>query len=389
MTTTQRPAERPTERPAAVQRAGLAVPWSTVVPLAAVMAFADGFWMTSLRGAVGAIETTQSPFASWWRESTVILPVFVFAVLAVLTLALRWFGPVLVRQRTVLVTALLIVAAGTVVGLGEIVAGAAYDYHLQSNQLRLMDAMQTMCTGNCLPQQLHDTLAVHVRAVLYVSRWLLLTNLGLVAWLVAMRGGRVKLSTTRAPRDHRSDTPHPTGSRVKDLRLLLVAALLAAAAIHAAVIPGQLREWTAAAVFFIVLTTAELATAAMLLARPEQRVALHAARIITTVALLVWLYSRTAGMPFGPHAGIPEGIGLADAAAGALQLAALFAAVVLLRASGPVQRRAPASAHVKGLTVVALIAVTAIGLTGTGLSWFNNFGLSASQSGIPEMIMPH
>ena len=57
------------------QRAGalegrLGVPWLTVLPLAAVMAYADGFWMMSLRGAVGAIERTQEPFTSWWREST-------------------------------------------------------------------------------------------------------------------------------------------------------------------------------------------------------------------------------------------------------------------------------------------------------------------------------
>ena len=59
-----------------------AVPWLTVIPLAAMMAYADGFWMVSLRGAVGAIERTQEPFASWLRESTVLLPAFVLAVRA-------------------------------------------------------------------------------------------------------------------------------------------------------------------------------------------------------------------------------------------------------------------------------------------------------------------
>ena len=46
---------------------GLAVPWFTVVPLAVVMAYATGFWLVSLRGAIGAIERTQEPFASWLR----------------------------------------------------------------------------------------------------------------------------------------------------------------------------------------------------------------------------------------------------------------------------------------------------------------------------------
>ena len=48
----------------------LGVPWLTVVALAAVLAYADGFWMTSLRGAVGAIERTQETVHRWWREST-------------------------------------------------------------------------------------------------------------------------------------------------------------------------------------------------------------------------------------------------------------------------------------------------------------------------------
>ena len=31
------------------------VPWKTVVTLAAVLAYADGYWLVSLRGAIGAI----------------------------------------------------------------------------------------------------------------------------------------------------------------------------------------------------------------------------------------------------------------------------------------------------------------------------------------------
>ena len=69
------------------------VPWRTVVALAAVLAYADGFWLISLRGAIGAIERTDRQFPSWFVESTTVLPVFAFAVLGAMTLALRWFGP--------------------------------------------------------------------------------------------------------------------------------------------------------------------------------------------------------------------------------------------------------------------------------------------------------
>jgi hypothetical protein len=40
---------------------GLRVPWPTVLPLAVVLAFADGFWIISLRAPVGALERTESP----------------------------------------------------------------------------------------------------------------------------------------------------------------------------------------------------------------------------------------------------------------------------------------------------------------------------------------
>jgi hypothetical protein len=336
------------------------VPWSTVLPLGAALAYADGFWMTSLRGAVGAIERTQSPFATWWRESSLVLPVFVLAVLAALTLALRWFGP-LPKARTVLGTALLITTAATIVGIAEIAASSAYDYHLQVNQLALMDSMHGICVASCLAQEQHATLAVHLHAVLYISRWLLLTNLALITWITAIRGGRLTLSTTPTPKP--TNTPPKTGNRATDLRHLLIAALLASAAIHAAVTPEHLRHWSTAGTFFILLTTAELATAATLLARPHQRAALPAATTITTITLLIWLYSRTAGIPFGPHAGIPQHIGIPDTAASTLELAALLTAIALQHTRKP--PRTPATAHLKALTITTLIAITTIGLAAT------------------------
>ena len=71
-------------------RSGVA--WLTVLPLAALMAYADGFWVMSLREAVGAIERTDSPFQLAARVDPV-LPVFVVAVLAATSMALHRFGP--------------------------------------------------------------------------------------------------------------------------------------------------------------------------------------------------------------------------------------------------------------------------------------------------------
>jgi len=196
-----------TTEPPSILRGRLSlVPWLTVVPLAVVMAYADGFWLVALRGAVGSIERTGQPFASWLRESTLTLPVFVLAVLGALTLAARWFGPELRKANTVMATGLLVVAAGTLVGLAALAASSAYDYHLQATQLQLMDSMQSMpsmpsmgsmgSTGSTEHQQ-QASLGLQVRAVGYGSGILLLTNLALVSWVVAVRGGRLDVSTTR------------------------------------------------------------------------------------------------------------------------------------------------------------------------------------------------
>lgn len=191
-----------TERPRTLPGRLRVVPWLTVVPLAVVMGYADGFWMISLRGAVGSIERTQEPFVTWLRESTLVLPVFVLAVLGALTLAARWFGPVLRKPKTVLATALMIVAAGTLVGIAEVAASSAYDYHLQSSQLQLMGSMDHTNAGSAMAQREQATLALQVSAAGYGSGLLLVTNLVLVGWVVAMRGGRLDVSTTRqrAPR---------------------------------------------------------------------------------------------------------------------------------------------------------------------------------------------
>jgi hypothetical protein len=337
--------------------------------------------MTSLRGAVGAIERTQGPFASWLRESTLVLPVFVLAVLGALTLALRWFGPVL-RGRTFAATALLVVSVGTLAGIAEVAANSAYDYRLQSATLQMMDSMRNTSGGGLVAQQQQASLGLQVHAVAYGAAIILVTNLVLVALVVAFKGGRLDVSKTRPV----SSTPH---SRAENLRLLLAAGLAGSAVLHAAVVPQHLGEWGAAGVFFVALAAAELAVAALLRAGPQPqqpivRIAgpqptVLAAAVVSIGPLALWLYSRTLGMPFGPGAGVPEPIGLTDLTACVLEICTLILAVVLVRGKAWL-RRPPFSAHLGAITLVAVIAITTIGLAGSGLAWFDGFGHCADQS---------
>ena len=182
-----------TERPATLRRRLSVLPWLTAVPLAIVLAYADGFWLVSLRGAVGSIERTQEPFANWLRESTLALPVFVLAVLGALMLAMRWFGPALRKPKAVVAAGLLVVAASTLVGVAALGASSAYDYHLQSGrpQMASMDHTHDGAASASEDQHQNASLALQVHSVLYGSGILLATNLVLVGWMVALRGGQL------------------------------------------------------------------------------------------------------------------------------------------------------------------------------------------------------
>jgi hypothetical protein len=188
------------------------IPWLTVGLLAATMACADAFLMQALQGATGSIERSQQPFDSWLRHSAMLLPLFVLAVLGVLKLAHRRYGPSLREPRPVLTAAALTAAAGTLIGIGAITANAAYNYHLQSDQLKLAHNVHSTaitgetshdhatlggCSGACLQQ--HQTLDAHVKGVKLTSGLLLATNVVLVGWVVALRGGQLDGAVRRRP----------------------------------------------------------------------------------------------------------------------------------------------------------------------------------------------
>ena len=176
--------------------------WSAIALFAVVLAYADGFWMVTLQGAVGAIERSRSPFARWGRESTLLVPLVALAVVVALILGRRWFAGCRpwVRQMSMV---LVVVAATSTVGIAAVAASSAYDYQIQARHLGLLHSLHSggpaeqivgasavppTCDALCAAR--HETIAVHVRAVEYAVPVLLLTNLILVLWLVALRGGR-------------------------------------------------------------------------------------------------------------------------------------------------------------------------------------------------------
>jgi hypothetical protein len=144
---------------------------------------------------------------------------------------------------------------------------------------------------------------------------------------------------------------------------------LGAAAIHFAVIPDHLEEWWAFGLFFAVLGWFQAVWPIAYLDRPSPRRAwLAVAANLATVVL--WAWSRTAGLPIGPEPGMPEAIGAADVVSTLLEVTLVVGLLGLLTAGGR-QRSGtdPGSARrpIGGLDVamwaiVAGLSTTAIAL---------------------------
>lgn len=118
-------------------------------------------------------------------------------------------------------------------------------------------------------------------------------------------------------------------------RRLCAAALVGTAAIHLAVVPEHLREWPAAAAFFVALGVVEVVLAAVVLTRTNPRLLVVGAAVSIASAAL-WAISRTIGLPFGPEAFVPEATAAPDLAASALE-AATALLFVRIAQRGPVR----------------------------------------------------
>lgn len=185
-------------------RARLQVNWITVGLCAVVIAYMDGFCLTSLHGAVGTVDSSQSPFAHWLRDSTLMLAPVTLGVLAALTQARRWVG----RSRREIVrlagAALLIIVVSSAVSIAQVAVSSAKEYKIQSSDLGLIHSTHATvaalppgtaapapgsCVALCAARRL--TLHTQLRAVALASVILLIVNAVLVVWTLALRGGRL------------------------------------------------------------------------------------------------------------------------------------------------------------------------------------------------------
>ena len=77
--------------------------------------------------------------------------------------------------------------------------------------------------------------------------------------------------------------------------------------IHFAVMPAHWLDWIPAGLFFAAVAVLQLMWAFLVWSRPRPLLlALGIAANAASVAL--WVATRTVGLPFGPHAGVPESV---------------------------------------------------------------------------------
>ncbi len=91
-----------------------------------------------------------------------------------------------------------------------------------------------------------------------------------------------------------------------------VAALasLGAAAIHLAAVPMHWQLWLPAGVFFAAIAAFQVIWALAVLVRPGAFILL-AGIVANLVSAALWVVASTVGVPFGPHAGVPESVSAA------------------------------------------------------------------------------
>jgi len=99
------------------------------------------------------------------------------------------------------------------------------------------------------------------------------------------------------------------GFGATDAGILVAAFMLAAAALaHLALTPEHFAVWWVFGALFATAAGLQLGTAIMLLRTPT-RTAIAWTCALNAGIIVVWLLSRSAGLPFGPDAGSREALG--------------------------------------------------------------------------------
>jgi len=139
----------------------------------------------------------------------------------------------------------------------------------------------------------------------------------------------------------------------------LAALSMAAAAIHFAVMEEHFAEYVAFGVFFSVVAWLQAIWAVGVIVLPSRRLLL-AGLVGNTLVILVWLVSRTAGLPIGPEAGTPEPAAFVDVLSTILEVGIVAGTALLLLRERPTtsMRGRPVRLGLAGFVIVLVLLTT-------------------------------
>ena len=137
-------------------------------------------------------------------------------------------------------------------------------------------------------------------------------------------------------------------------RTTAIFTLIGSAIIHFGQVRVHLAEWRPAGVTFLVLAGVELVLAVALAVRAS-RLAYFSGIAASAATIVLWLVSRTVGIPFGPDAFEPEPVARPDVTATALEVLTVVALLTLYRS--PPKWNGSARASRQAYASMALIAV--------------------------------
>lgn len=104
----------------------------------------------------------------------------------------------------------------------------------------------------------------------------------------------------------------------------------AAAAVHFAVVGVHFDEYWVFGTFFLVVAWFQAAWAVLVVARPSRSQLLIGA-IVNGAVIVIWLWSRTGGLPIGPESGEAEAAEFIDVVATALETLLVIGCLAMLR----------------------------------------------------------
>jgi hypothetical protein len=149
------------------------------------------------------------------------------------------------------------------------------------------------------------------------------------------------------------------GPNVSVAQALLAALSMAAAAIHFAVMGEHFAEYAAFGVFFSVVAWLQALWAVGVIVLPSRRLLL-VGLVGNALVVLVWLFSRTIGLPIGPEAGAPEAAAFVDVLSTILEVAIVAGTAMLLLRGRPTpsMRGLPVWLGLAGLVIVLAVLTT-------------------------------